>query len=254
MRNYRIFLKKELVEYFKTYKLILLVLIFAIFGITNPLLAKLTPVILEKFAESGAKITLPEPTAIDAWMQFFKNATQMGLIILVIIFSGILATEQAKGTLINLLTKGLNRTSVVLAKYTAMLIAWSGSLLLCFALSYGYTKFLFPGKLPKLLVFAVFCLWLFGAFLLAMLLFFAVLSNTHYGSMIGTGIVIMLEMLINMLPKVKIWNPLSLVNRNMELVRNQIAKEALFKSLGLTTALTIILVVMAVMVFKKKKL
>lgn len=61
-------------------------------------------------------------------------------------------------------------------------------------------------------------------------------------------------MLINILPKEKMWNPLSLVSRNMEVVMNEITKGTMFKSIGVTTIMTVALIVMAVVIFKKKQL
>jgi len=147
------FLKKEFFEYTKTYKLFIMLMIFIIFGITNPLIAKLMPEIVGSLVTDGVVITLPEPTAYDAWAQFFKNATQMGLFVMVILFSGVLSSELSKGTLINLLTKGLSRTAVILSKYTCMVSVWTISISLCFGLTYGYTAYLFPqGETSNLLI------------------------------------------------------------------------------------------------------
>lgn len=114
MRNYSAFLKKEILEYTKTYKLLIMLMVFAFFGITNPLMAKLMPEILGSLMEDSITMILPEATAFDAWTQFFKNATQIGLSVMVIIFSSVLSSELSKGTLINMLTKGLSRTAVIL--------------------------------------------------------------------------------------------------------------------------------------------
>ena len=105
MRAYLAFTKKELFEFTKTYKLLLIVTVFLIFGFMNPVVAKFTPDLMESLMEEGIKISLPEPTIFDSWTQFFKNITQMGLIVLVIIFSGLISNELSKGTLINMLTK-----------------------------------------------------------------------------------------------------------------------------------------------------
>ena len=122
MNHFFVFLKKELLEYARTYKLLILLTVFIIFGITNPLIAKLTPDLLANFMPEGMTVTIPEPTALDSWAQFFKNTQQMGLIVLLLVFSGVLANEISKGTLISLL-----RTvpaAVIAAKYGAML--WFG--------------------------------------------------------------------------------------------------------------------------------
>src|SRR5690554_784774 len=162
MKHYFVFLKKELMEYARTYKLLILLAVFTIFGMTNPLIAKLTPDLLANFMPGGMTITIPEPTALDSWAQFFKNTQQMGLIVLLLVFSSVLAGEISKGTLINLLTKGLMRQAVIVAKYGAMLLVWSISVGLSAFLTWVYTAYLFPGDGVSQLVFAVFCMWLFG--------------------------------------------------------------------------------------------
>ncbi len=47
MRAYIAFTKKEIYELAKTYKLLLLVVVFLIFGFMNPVVAKLTPDIMK---------------------------------------------------------------------------------------------------------------------------------------------------------------------------------------------------------------
>ena len=96
MKGYIAFLKKEWLEQLRTYRLFILIIVFFIFGMMNPLTAKLTPLLLENFAVEGMKITMPDPTAMDSYMQFFKNNTSMGLIALILVFSGILSSELSK--------------------------------------------------------------------------------------------------------------------------------------------------------------
>lgn len=43
MRGYLAFVKKELLEQVRTYKLLILLLVFFIFGMLSPLMAKLMP-------------------------------------------------------------------------------------------------------------------------------------------------------------------------------------------------------------------
>ena len=128
MRGYLAFVKKELLEQVRTCKLLILLLVFLYFGMLSPLMAKLMPEILSQMPMDGITITIPDPTAIDSYSQFFKNLTQMGLIVLVLLFSGTLTTELSKGTLINVLTKGVTRYAVILAKYTVALVLWSFAL------------------------------------------------------------------------------------------------------------------------------
>ena len=73
MSHFRVFFKKEMVEHIRTYKLLIMLVVFFIFGIMNPLTAKLTPELLEKFMPEGVLISLPEPSSIDSWAQFYKT-------------------------------------------------------------------------------------------------------------------------------------------------------------------------------------
>jgi len=254
MKGYLAFLKKEFFEYTKTYKLFIMLMVFAVFGITNPLIAKLLPEILGSLITDGVIITLPEPTAYDAWTQFFKNATQMGLIVMAILFSGVLSSELSKGTLINLLTKGLSRTAVILSKYTCMVLVWTASIALCFGLTYGYSVYLFPKDETSNLLFSVFCLWLFGLFLLAALLFSATLTRSNYGCLLITGVIMVICMIMNIIPAVHRYNPISLSTDNMGLIMNSIEASSLYSTVMISCLLLLIFVSLSVVIFRKKQL
>lgn len=254
MRNYTVFLKKEILEYTKTYKLLIMLMVFAVFGITNPLMAKLLPEILGSLMTDSISMTLPEATAFDAWTQFFKNATQMGLIVMTILFSSVLSSELSKGTLIIMLTKGLSRTVVIFSKYTCMVLIWTISIALCFGLTYGYTVYLFPGGLTVNLLFSTFCLWLFGVFLLAVLLLAATLTKNNYGCLLITGAAIVVCMLVNIIPAAHKYNPISLATDNLELITNSIEVSSLYCSILISCLLSLLLVVLSVLIFRKKQL
>lgn len=254
MRHYTAFLKKELFEYAKTYKLLIMLIVFAVFGITNPLVAKLLPDILGSLITDGIAMSLPEATIYDAWTQFFKNATQMGLFVMVILFSNILSTELSKGTLIHMLTKGLSRTALILSKYTGMVLVWTLSIVLCFVLTYGYTVYLFPAGEAKNLLFSVFCLWLFGVFLLAMLMLSATLTKSNYGCMLITGAAVVVSMLLNIIPATHNYNPISLITDNIGLIADTVEVSSLIYVVLIAGVLSLLFVTIAVQVFRKKQL
>ena len=112
MRQLTAFTKKELRESLRTGRMPLLVILSVLFGIMNPLVAKLTPWMMENFAgsleESGMVLTEIKVDVFTSWTQFYKN-TPIYLIVFIVIASGILTTEYQKGTLIIILTKGMNR-------------------------------------------------------------------------------------------------------------------------------------------------
>lgn len=254
MSNYIAFLKKEILEYTRTYKLFIMLIVFTIFGITNPLIAKITPDLLSSLMPDGMSIAIAAPTAFDSWTQFFQNATQMGLIVIVIVFSGVLASELSKGTLINMLTKGLSRCAVILSKYTCMVLIWTLSITISFLLTWVYTVYLFPDGEAVNLFFSVFCLWLFGAFLLAVLLFAATLVKSNYGCLLITGAVAVVCMLVNIIPAAHKYNPFSLVTDNMDLVTNTAEISSLYYAMWISGILSLIFIASSILIFRKKQL
>ena len=88
MKSLIAFIKKEFTEQLRSGRLMILGLLFVLFGIMNPAVAKLTPWLLEAMAdsmeESGMIITAVEVDAMTSWVQFFKNVP-MALIAFVLI-------------------------------------------------------------------------------------------------------------------------------------------------------------------------
>ena len=108
------FLKKEFTDQLRSGKIMFLGILFVFFGIMNPAVAKMTPWLLEIMSTSlegsGISITGVNVTAMDSWVQFYKNIP-MALIAFVLIESSIFTKEYSSGTLILSLTKPLRARS-----------------------------------------------------------------------------------------------------------------------------------------------
>lgn len=254
MRNFAAFLKKELLESVRTYRLLIILTVFFVFGMMSPLTAKLLPEILSSYMPEGIEITIVEPVAVDAWAQFFKNISQVGLFLTVILFSGILSTELTRGTLINMLTKGLSRSTVILSKFTSMAAIWTMSYAAAFFITWGYTIYLFPGDKVLNLLFSIFCLWLFGLFLLALLLLGATLTRNNYGCLLLTGAVIVALMFCNIVPNVQKYSPLSLAAFNVSLLTNAVAVSELLLPIVITSLCALACVIASVLIFNKNQI
>lgn len=238
MRGYVAFLKKELLESSRTYKLLILLAVFIIFGFMSPLAAKYMPQLLQSFMPAGMQMELAEPTAMDSWAQFFKNMSQIVIIVLLLIFSGMMSSEYTKGTLLGLLAKGLSRRAVILSKFTAAALLWTACYLLAFCITFGYTVY-FWGMETNLsgLMFAVFCLWLFGILLLSVEIAGGVLFKSLYGSLLFTGGIFLLLLLAGMFPALQEYSPLTLATDNMLLV----GKQAAISEYGIPVLLSVLL-------------
>ena len=158
MRSLLNFLKKEYLEAVRTGKLLVLILLFVLFGIMNPAIAKLTPWMMEMLsdtmAENGLVVTNIHVDAMTAWTQFFKNIP-IALIVFILIFSDIFTKEYKSGTLLLVLTKGLSRYKIVLAKTVLLLSFWTFGYGLCFAITYGYNAYFGDNSIANAVIFCV---------------------------------------------------------------------------------------------------
>lgn len=254
MRAYIAYTKKEFTENLRNYKIIILAAVFLLFGIMSPAVAKLTPEIVKSALPKGMHMDIAAPTALDSWGQFFKNVGQLGLLVLVIVFSGIIANELSRGTLINILTKGMKRSTVILSKFTMAAVIWTLSYILCFAVAYAYTSYFWKmtGMHHTFLTF--FSMWLFGILLITLVILGGVLSKNIYGSLLFTGGAAVLMMLLNISPKIQKYNPVTLSSGNMSLLTAQKAVADFKPAVLICAALIVAIVAVSIAVFNKKQI
>lgn len=218
MKGFTAFAQKELLELLRSFRMLILLAVLLLFGMMSPLFAKLMPELLKNLSGSGITVTLPPVAMSDAWAQFFKNIGQMGLIVLLLLFGTSLPQEIARGTLLIPLSKGLSRGAVVLAKYAAALLCWTISYSLAALLCCVYTQVLFGRFAPPRLVPALVCLWLFGAFLLALLELFGAAVPGSFGGLLLTALAAGVLLALDAFPRLQSWNPATLATRNTALL------------------------------------
>lgn len=104
------------------------------------------------------------------------------------------------------------------------------------------------------LLFSVFCLWLYGSFLLSLLVFSSTLTNTNYGSLIIVGITVVICMLLNIIPNFQKYNPISLSTKNMELLTSALSPNYLYNAIGITVIMIVVLTILSILIFNKKEI
>ncbi len=140
-------LRKELLEYWRTYRALALGVVFLVFGLLSPATARYMPDILARMDMQGIVIQLPPPTVADGNAQFIKNMSQIGTIVLILIAMGAVARERDKGTVTFTLSKPVSRGAFLLAKAVALLVITWISLGLSALVHWYYTRLLL-GPLP----------------------------------------------------------------------------------------------------------
>ena len=217
MRSLLAFTQKEITEQARTGKLLFLGILFVLFGIMNPAVAKLTPWLMEQMADSladmGMNVTEVTVTAMDSWVQFFKNIP-MALIAFVLLESSIFTKEYRSGTLILSLTKGLARYKVVVAKTAVLTLLWTAGYWLCYGVTYAYNAYFWDNSIAQNLTFSAVVWWVFGLWVIALTVLFSTLSGSNTGVLVGTGGVVLASYLVGMIPKVTKYLPTMLTDGN----------------------------------------
>jgi ABC-2 type transport system permease protein len=144
MKSFIASLRKEIIEQWRTHRLLVTVAVLGLFGMLSPLMAKFTPEILRAVpgAEAFAGL-VPTPTVADAYAQYIKNIQQFGILIAVLISMGAVAQEKEKGTAALVLVKPLSRGGFLLSKFLAIGLTLLVSLVIACLGAYYYTLFLF---------------------------------------------------------------------------------------------------------------
>lgn len=213
MKTLTAFMKKEFLEHLRSGRLVILGLLFLLLGVMNPAVAKLTPwlfeVMADDLAQSGMVVTSVTVTALDSWVQFFKNIP-IGLIAFVLLESSIFTKEYQSGTLVLSLTKGLPRWQVVAAKSAMLLLLWTIGYWAVFGITYGYNAWYWDNAIAQNLLFSAACWWLFGLWVNALLTFFSAIARSNTVVLAGTGGAVLAACLLGMLPKLNEYSPATL--------------------------------------------
>ena len=137
-------LRKELVEAWRSRRLIVLIAIMAVFGMMSPLLAKHAPDMM-RLLPGGEAIAaiIPTPTLADAIAQYVKNLSQFSLILAILLNMGGVVGERERGTAAMMLVKPLPRASFVGAKLAAQGISFAIALVFAGTGGFVYTWILF---------------------------------------------------------------------------------------------------------------
>ena len=135
-------LGKEIRESLRTFRLPIVVGLFAVVGIGSPLLARYTPEIVEALA-GDMGIPIPTPTVEAAIDQLLKNLAQFGGLSAILLAMGSVATEKERGTAALLLTKPVGRAAFIAAKAVSLSVILGIATAVAVAGGWLYTAILF---------------------------------------------------------------------------------------------------------------
>jgi ABC-2 type transport system permease protein len=143
VRGFGPLLRKEVLEQWRTRRLIVVAIVFVALGIGSPYLARYTAELIEALGAGPFEIVVPEPTVADAVSQFLRNLGQAGILTSILLAMGSVATEKERGTAALVLSKPASRGAYLVTKLVAIGITIATGLLLAGIVGYAYTALLF---------------------------------------------------------------------------------------------------------------
>lgn len=254
MNNIYVFTKKELLESWRTKRLLIVLIVFLIFGIMSPLIARLTPDIISSSFGADIQIDIPDPTSVDSWTQFYKNITQIGMYIIAILFCNSVSGEVSKGSLTNLVTKGLNRSAIIVSKYLIALFQWILAIGLCFGVTAVYTLYYFPDNESPHFVQAVIPVLIFGLFFTALILLASTIARNSFEGLLIIIVCISLLYLLNLYEDIRRYNPVTLIGENMAILQGDSNLSEINWAMGASIILMILFLGFSIAIMNKKKL
>lgn len=256
MKQLTAFTSKELLESVRTGKILILSILFLLFGIMNPAIAKLTPwlmeILSESLTETGVSIISVEINAFTSWTQFYKNIP-IAFIIFLLIFSNTLTGEYQKGTLINIITKGMNRWKIIVSKGITIISFWTIGYWLMFGITYGYNAYFWDNNIVSHIFFSAVCSYLIGIWLISLILLMSTIFRSNSFAILAVGGAFLMIYFIGSLPKIGKYMPIQLLN-SMDLLLNIEKISEYSYAIIITIILSILNIVASIICFNRKNI
>lgn len=259
MHGLSILLRKELLESWRTYRLPVVAGLFALVGLSSPLLARFLPEIITAAAgDQLGSIEIPTPTAADAVDQVLKNLAQFGALAAIILAMGSVATEIERGTTAFILARPVSRGAFLAAKAIAIGLVLAVSVALAVVLGWTYTAILFEPPDVSGWVAMGFLAWL-GLAAWASITFLASVVTGSTGAAAGLGFVALLVLsIVAAVPALARWTPAGLTTPASALATGEATTTSLGADLWLPIIATIALIGLALagslLAFRRREL
>lgn len=142
MSTFKAYFEKEILEYLKQYKYVIIGAVILFFSIADPLMLKALPSIIKSQSNMDLTNLMPKSTS-QVFQNYIKDMFQIVNIIIVFTVSGTLGKERSEGKLILPYSKGCNVSGMVLAKFFHHIITTTFFTFVGFTVNYYYVNQLF---------------------------------------------------------------------------------------------------------------
>jgi ABC-2 type transport system permease protein len=137
----------EWLRLLRTHRLLALVGTYLFFGFTGPLTARYLSAILGRLGTEGVRVEFPEPVPADGIAQFVGNASQIGLLVVVLVAASALAFDARREMAVFLRTRVGAVREIIVPAYV-MTVAAAVAALAAGSLAAWYETAVLLGPVP----------------------------------------------------------------------------------------------------------
>ncbi|MNX11569.1 putative transmembrane protein YxlG [compost metagenome] len=215
MKTWFILFRKEWLEMIRNYKVIWIPLVFVLFGLQQPITSYYMPEILKSVGNlpNGAVIKIPIPLSGEVLAQTLGQYTQMGILVLVLAFMGMVSSERRSGMTKAILVKPVGYSSYITSKWMSAVLLSAGAIFISMLTSWYYTVLLI-GDFPFMNLVkgaSIYFIWIL--FLITLTVFLSsFLKSSGLVAAFTLLFSILLTILTSLLGKWMEWSPYQLTN------------------------------------------
>jgi ABC-2 type transport system permease protein len=242
----------ELLRLARTHRWMILGGVYLFFAVTGPLTAAYFNEIMMRFG-GDIQITAPDPRPVDGLAQFLANASQLGLLAVVIVGAGALAVDARPEVASFLRTRVEQASTLLLPRYAVMTAAAVVTLVVSTAVAWALTAGLIGGLPAGPMVVGTLYGAVYLVFAVAVLAAVAGFTRTQVGAVFATLMILLLLPIVGLLPVVQPWLPSALLAAVAAMVEGAPASDYL-RSLLVATVTTAGLLILAVRRFALREL
>ncbi|SCZ78902.1 ABC transporter permease [Pseudobutyrivibrio xylanivorans] len=255
LRNMATIIKKELIESIRKYRLFILMAVFIFIGFMSPIGTKYLGEIMSMLLPEGYEIKVRQASEVEAYFQFFKNISQLGMVVFIVVSSGLMADEFEKKTIVCLLTKGVSRSKIIISKF----IAGALELLFCYitaVIIFRYYTGVFWSNQVEIatLLYSNLIVFEYGLLILGLNIFLGTKFGTKLATVTSCIFINILQILMSIHPTIAKYLPVSLLSNCVYIVEQKKTVSDTVVAVVISMLITILLLVISIKAFKEKEI
>jgi len=204
----------------RTRRLVAILGIYLFFGLTGPLSARYLSAILGRVGPPGVKIELPPPVPADGVTQFVSNASQIGLLVVILVAASALAFDARREMAVFVRTRVDSVREILVPAFTVNAAAAIAGFVVGSLAAWYETAVLLGGLPPGRTLLGIAYGSLYLVFAVAMV---AAVAAVVRGVLAAAGIAVTILLVLAVVGNIGAagrWLPTSLVGALEALVRN----------------------------------